>query len=537
LRRHAWEAARQAFEGALAEKQTPEALEGLGASLCWLDDVAGSIAARQHAFRLYQEQGDLRAAARVATRLAVEFATHHAEFAVADGWFQRAHRLLADSDPGPEHAWLVLWEASVALHFRGDTARGRLLAAKGAALSRELGLADAQLVAVALDGLRLVDEGRIGEGLKLLDEAATAALTGELPDLEAGGNACCYVLSTCERVRDFDRAMQWLDRVVAHHREIRTGRLLAYCRSHLVGVFTWRGEWARADEEIEAGLREAERFSSALALDLRVRQAELRRLQGRWDDAAALLREAEAHRAANLGRAALALDERDFERAVDLVQRHFRATSSDDRLPRAAGEILLARAQAARGELAAAAAAVAALREVASAAGTLALNAELRACEGALASAEGRLDDARHADEDAVDLFARARNPYETARARLALAEVLQRVGRSDDARSEAQHAAEVFLALGADRARQRALEMLGSTGPTSDAAQDTGGLSRRQTDVLRLLAHGLSNREIGERLFVSEFTVKRHVADILAKLDVPTRAAAAAWAVEHRIS
>jgi DNA-binding NarL/FixJ family response regulator len=56
-------------------------------------------------------------------------------------------------------------------------------------------------------------------------------------------------------------------------------------------------------------------------------------------------------------------------------------------------------------------------------------------------------------------------------------------------------------------------------------------GLSPREIEVLRLVAEGLNNQEIGERLFVSAFTVKRHVANILTKLDVPSRAAAAAYA------
>jgi DNA-binding NarL/FixJ family response regulator len=539
LERHAWEDARRAFEAALATAETPDALEGLASALPWLDDVAGAITARQRAFRLYQERGDARSAARVATRLGVEFAAHRAEFAVADGWFQRARRLLAPVAPGPEHAWLALWEAGVALHFRGDTARGRALAAEGAAIGRDLGLHDAQIAAVGLEGLRLVDEGRIGEGMKLLDEAATAALTGELPDLEAGGYACCYVLTTCERVRDFDRAMQWLDRVVAHHTQIRTGRLLAYCRSHLLGVLIWRGEWARAEEEIASARADAERYaSSALALDTRVREAELRRLQGRPQEAAELLRQGEGHPAVNLGWAALALDQGDHARAIDHVHRHFRASTDEDRLPRATGEILLARAHAARGETAEAAEAVARLRSLAEEAATRAMTAELRACEGSLASAEGNLEDARRALEDAVDLFAQARNPYETARTRLALAEALDAADRAAHAREEAARAAEAFRALGARAAEERAVRLLSRLrGGEPVPAPDTGGLSPRQLDVLRLLARGLSNREIGAQLFVSEFTVKRHVADILGRLDLPTRAAAAAWAVERRLT
>jgi DNA-binding NarL/FixJ family response regulator len=56
--------------------------------------------------------------------------------------------------------------------------------------------------------------------------------------------------------------------------------------------------------------------------------------------------------------------------------------------------------------------------------------------------------------------------------------------------------------------------------------------VTARERDVLRLLAEGLTNREIGERLVVSEHTVHRHVTNILRKLELPSRAAAAAYAV-----
>jgi RNA polymerase sigma factor (sigma-70 family) len=56
-------------------------------------------------------------------------------------------------------------------------------------------------------------------------------------------------------------------------------------------------------------------------------------------------------------------------------------------------------------------------------------------------------------------------------------------------------------------------------------------GLTRREREVLRLIAEGLSNQKIATKLDVSEHTVKRHVANILTKLDLPSRAAAAAHA------
>jgi DNA-binding NarL/FixJ family response regulator len=59
-------------------------------------------------------------------------------------------------------------------------------------------------------------------------------------------------------------------------------------------------------------------------------------------------------------------------------------------------------------------------------------------------------------------------------------------------------------------------------------------GLTPREVDVLELLREGCSNRMIGERLFISERTARTHVQNILIKLDVGTRTAAAAYALEH---
>ncbi len=61
-----------------------------------------------------------------------------------------------------------------------------------------------------------------------------------------------------------------------------------------------------------------------------------------------------------------------------------------------------------------------------------------------------------------------------------------------------------------------------------------TGGLTERQVDVLRLLARGLSNRQIAERLVITRRTAEHHVQDIYARIGVSSRAAAALYGMEH---
>jgi DNA-binding CsgD family transcriptional regulator len=69
---------------------------------------------------------------------------------------------------------------------------------------------------------------------------------------------------------------------------------------------------------------------------------------------------------------------------------------------------------------------------------------------------------------------------------------------------------------------------------PTTTIAAGKSNLSPRELDVLRLIVEGHSNKEIGDLLSISTFTVARHVTNILAKLGLESRAAAAAWAVRH---
>jgi DNA-binding NarL/FixJ family response regulator len=79
---------------------------------------------------------------------------------------------------------------------------------------------------------------------------------------------------------------------------------------------------------------------------------------------------------------------------------------------------------------------------------------------------------------------------------------------------------------------QERLVELLTSGSQPPEAADPPGGpLTERETEVVTLMAQGLSNREIASRLFVTEATVKTHVNNLFAKLDVNDRASAVAWA------
>ena len=87
----------------------------------WLDDVDAAIAARERAYVLRREQGQTIEAARVAGFLAWDYGAMRGANAVANGWLQRARRLVEDREPSAEQAWLPLIEASFHLDTDPDT--------------------------------------------------------------------------------------------------------------------------------------------------------------------------------------------------------------------------------------------------------------------------------------------------------------------------------------------------------------------------------------------------------------------------------
>ena len=121
--------------------------------------------------------------------------------------------------------------------------------------------------------------------------------------------------------------------------------------------------------------------------------------------------------------------------------------------------------------------------------------------------------------------------PYEAAKTRLLLADAYRALADDDAMLMELDAADAMFRRLGADWDSQSVADRRGG------GAIPPAGLTQREVEVLQLVAGGRSNREIATALFLSERTVHRHVSNILAKLGVPSRVAATAFAYEHDLA
>ena len=271
----------------------------------------------------------------------------------------------------------------------------------------------------------MVEQGEVRPGMRCLDEASAAALGGEYEEDFPVCWTCCYLIYACERVRDYERAAQWC-RKVEEYSERRGIRWVRHvCRAHYAAVLTWRGEFAEAERVLLETQRALEATRPVWASEATVRLADLRRRQGRWDEAERLFAASEPHLLAVLGRGELCLDRGRPAEAVGFAERLLRQLPDSNLTQRAGALELLVRARASRDDLEA-------LRPIVAAIGGDPLRAALRRCEGVVARAEGDFAGARAAFEDAVALYERCAAPFEAARSRRELAAA----GRAERARS-----------------------------------------------------------------------------------------------------
>jgi LuxR family transcriptional regulator, maltose regulon positive regulatory protein len=533
----AWQEAQRAFERLLAVEETPEALEGLGLAAWWLNLAEVVFDSRERAFRAYRQRGDQKSAARIAVWLAWDSAAFRGEEGVAKGWLQRAARLLDGQPDSPEHAFLAARAAVFALLDDGDPEAADTLALEAIRVGQAIGAIDYEMVGRSLHGFALVTTGRVREGLRELDEVSAAIVAGELTDRLLIALAGCYLIGACDRARDHVRAAQWCDRIKEHSSKWGLKPLFAVCRTQYASVCMWRGSWDEAERELTSACDELAICRPGMTADGRARLGELRRRQGRLDEAVSLFDRCGAHPVAALGRATIAIDRRDYQGAADLVERHLRHLPMTNRTERAAALELLVHAETRRErtpDLARARAALEELRGIAASAGTLPLLASASLATGLIALADGDADGARRELEDAVDRFDQSGASYEAACARIDLASAMERLGRSDAAIAEIDRATVELARLDARLVIASARAMRDRLSPPRAASlvtpKDTGGLTARELEVLRLISSGLSNQAIAERLCISEHTVHRHVANTLSKLDVSSRSAAVAY-------
>ena len=506
-----------------------EDLELLATTAYLLGRVEDCLRALQRAHQLYGEGGDQRRSARCAFWLGFHL-LNQGQFAQASGWLARADRLLEHEGECAERGYLLL---PVALRhvLAGDGAAASRVASRAAAIGRRVADADLVTLALSLHGRAMVRAGRVGEGLALLDEAMVAVVAGELSPTVAG-TVYCSVIDACQEIWEWRRAHEWTEALADWcGKQPDMVTFTGQCLVHRAEILRLHGAWPQAVEEAKrAGerlVRGADGYATAAAL---YQQAEIYRVLG--DFAAAEDTYQQASRLGlepQPGLALLRLAQGRTEAAAATIRQVVAATSEKFRraklLP-ALVEIMLA-----AGDVQAARHAADELAGITERYDTPALRAMAGHAQGAVLLAEGNAQAAVVALRGAWQVWRELEAPYEAARVRVLVGLGCRRLGDEETAAMELDAARGVFAQLGAtaDLARLATLDRRG-------ASSREHGLTARELQVLRHLAAGKTNHAIATSLVLAEKTVDRHVSNIYTKLGVSSRAAATAYAYQHRL-
>lgn len=522
-----WVAAETAFEAALTSDESAEALDGLSQVLWWLARPDEAIVRREQAYTAFRRRGDLARAGWIALWLSREYSAVHGNNAAASGWLARAEGVLDELPDGPEHGWLALTRAVRAF----DPTRGREFAAEALELARAHRDADLEVRALARLGLAEVSAGDVEEGMRHLNEAMAAATAGEPALPETIGETSCDLLLAADLVSDHSWVGQWFGIVNDIASRAGSGSLLGFCGSCCGELSAATGDPQGAEQELLSALSTlAGTGVQARCVHPAITLAELRISQGRFEDAARLLEGHESLPEASLPRISLALATGAPVLAATLAERQMRAFGADGLLsvPYLA---LLVEACLANGDVGGAAAAVERLGRIAEATALPRVEAETHRAAGQLAMArEDRSASARL--ERARELFSKLHLPLEAARTQLLIADHLT-VHDPEVAMVEANSALATFERLSAVRYADTAAALLRRLGGRARTGpKGYGTLTRREREILDLVAEGLTNAEIAGRVFISVKTAGNHVSNILTKLGLRSRSEAAVYAV-----
>ena len=380
-------------------------------------------------------------------------------------------------------------------------------------------------IATAIVGRELDQRG--------LDEAMIAVTSGELSPIVTG-LIYCNAIAACPQSYALDRAREWTAALSGWcQAQPQLVPFAGTCLIHRSEIMQLGGAWPEAFEEARQALTRLSQSRGADAGHALYQEAEIHRLRGDLADAErAYTLASERGYDPHPGLALLRLAQDRIDLAAAASRRVVSATSDPLQRTRflpAHVEIMLAasdvsEARRASDELSALAEGV----------GMEMLSAMAQHAKGAVTLAEGdargAIDPLRHAQ----DAWQRVGAPYLSARIRLLVARAFQALGDDDGARLELDAAKKIFVQLGAAPDVAAIEAMAAAAHAEARTAPGAHGLSARELEVLRLVASGKTNKAIADALFLSEKTIDRHVSNIFVKLNVPSRAAATAWAYQH---
>ena len=515
-----WRASHDLFSraGGLAGLTTDD-LAALGMAAWRLGRTREAIQIAEQVFHRLVAQDDPASAAMKAVELSLQW-INRGDLTIARAWMNRARRIVDLLPENPVHGYLMYLDAVVAAIEKDYDSASRW------ALSlQDLGrrLESPVLISLGLTagGLAAIGRARTDEAWPQLDEAMPPVLAGQVP-LDWAGDIYCWVIDYCYRVADLTRMRAW---VAAMERWCEDPAVAAsthgtVCEVHRLQLLSATEGYADVEQRLAATGAALEEVNAWAAAEGYYELGEVRRRRGDIDGARGAFEKArelgyDPQPGSALLRCQLG------ERTAALHELRMRLEAEDDlgRAPmlRAAVEIALARdcVDEADGHCRR-------LEESATLFGTPGFRAWALHARGAVLVKQGR-------PADALPLLRAALRTYRNLMCRFDIARVYEWMSLAHAASGDASAAAADADAAAAMYAELDVAHASGRGRPAT-----AGVLTRREVEVLTGVSNGATNREVAEKLFISEKTVGRHLANIYAKLGVSSRTAAVARAREN---
>ncbi|OBA97729.1 helix-turn-helix transcriptional regulator [Mycobacteriaceae bacterium 1482268.1] len=460
---------------------------------------------------------DPTAAASKAVELALSWLTR-GDLNIGQGWMNRARRLLESQPESPTHAYLAYLDAWIA-DLVGDS---DALTQRVSALQEMADRLDTPVVAalgLVAQALASIQQAKMTEAFRLIDEAMLPVLADEVP-LEWAGDIYCLVLHHCHRVADLQRMHAWTLSMKRWCEDVAASPAYgSLCDVYRLQLHVATDDYRTLEDLLHSTSTRLEEINTFAAAEGYYQLGEIRRLRGDLDGAAgAFSRARELGCDPQPGEALLQSQRGDRESAWTALQM---ALAWRDRIGRmrllpAAVNIALDRGAMAEAEEF--------CREMDSTAedfGTPGFRTWA-------AHARGRLLAGQAEHDRALEMLHTALCGYRAQQCRHEIAEVYETMavvhtaqGQHQLAAGDTAAAASIYRQLGVDRDQPR---------------RPPGRLTEREVDILTRIAGGATNQQVAEEVFLSEKTVRRHLANIFTKLGVSSRTAAVAWAYANKV-
>lgn len=459
----------------------PEDLEAMAEAAWWAMRPDDAIEALERAYAGHLETHENTRAAHVALTLSRE---HGAKLAgsVATSWFNRAQRILESEPEGPEHGYLHARQSVRAL-IAGNLDEAVELARRCADIGARFGDRDLQATGTMYEGLALVQKGGVAEGLALIDEAALAAVSGEL-GLFVTGQVYCNMIGTCCEIADYRRAGEWTE--AALRRGVRTTP--GDCRIHQAEVLVLRGSWAEAEESARVGAEELRAWNRFVHVGEGLYQiGEIRRLRGDVAGAEEAFRSAGGlGRDPQPGLSLLLLQQGKLDAAAASIRRALDEEQAS-KLSRARLIPSFVQIFLKAGDLDAARTAAEELESIAGTYDAPAMHAAAHVARGAVLLAADDPKEASRTLRRAVTHWQDVEAPYEAARARVLLARAIREQGDDETSAMELRAVRSTFEKLGAVPDRNAVDELLASaTATAGPVASERGVKTFLFTDIAK---------------------------------------------------